>query len=229
MIVLSWNMQGAGTKEQTSNFSDAIGLFKKGLVDVLLLQEAGGCPIEGLDDITVGSVKLRFGKKRVGSERSGRDAHVVWYDSKENTGAMHDRCSMAIIAADCSGNACVVEHYSAGLRPLIGIETTFGTDVWNIHAPSGNHKAAAGVAASLLSVIDGSKYICAGDFNCSPDDMVNKGFKPVATDSATHQNGNTLDFAIGSKVKVSLYAGKSIFEQVPLLVSDHYSQCFEVT
>nr|WP_274389819.1 endonuclease/exonuclease/phosphatase family protein [Azospirillum doebereinerae] len=223
---MTWNMQGAGSGTGTSNASDALSALRKG-ADVLLLQEAGGVPDWGLKKTSCGGVKLLHGFRNFGSDRKAIEAQVIWFDSTENTNAMHDRCSMGIIATNFSGTYGVVTHNSNGLRPLIGILTNDGVWVYNIHAPSGNHKAASGVAANLLGQIGGKeKFICAGDYNCTPADMMLRGFKAVSGGGATHQNGNTLDFAVGQKVTVTPYV--SMFSTMPTLVSDHYSQCFSV-
>ncbi|MBP2298218.1 endonuclease/exonuclease/phosphatase family protein [Azospirillum picis] len=224
MKILTWNMQGAGSNEETSNASDVLTALHNG-IDILLLQETGGYPDWGLKPTNCGGVTLMEGERNFGSSRWPKWAHIIWYDSTANTKAKHDRCSMAVIATNYSGRYGVVSHHSDGLRPLIGIKTNDGIWAYSIHAPSGNHKSASGVAASLLSVISKEKYVCAGDYNCSPADMQWRGYAPTWTAGRTHQNGNTLDFAIGNKVAVTAYAGGS---SMPAFVSDHYSRCFEV-
>ena len=238
MIVTCWNMQGAQASTTTSsgkrkaleglNISDALSLLSHG-VDVLALQEVGGAPDWGLAARVVGGVNLDVGVVELGSRRRRVQAKVVWYDSLK-TNAKHDRCSMAVIATNYSNNATTVRavaHHNANLRPLVGIRTALNIWVYSIHAPSGNHNAASGVAYSMLGQIPNSHWICAGDYNCSPADMRNRGLpanRVIATTNATHQNGNTLDFAVRSPLAiVSLHTG------VGTLTSDHYSQSFRVS
>jgi hypothetical protein len=235
MIVVTWNMQGAQASDgngkkrkklEGTNISDALNLLSLG-VDALLLQEVGGYP-EGwkLKPVNLANkVILHCEVVNLGTKRHASEVFVVWYDGKANGMATHDRCNMAVISKSHTATYSAVTHpNSPSLRPLVGLETAKGLWLYSIHAPSGNHNAAAGVANSLLGEIDpNKKWLCGGDYNCSPQDMKGKGWAPVASDYQTHQSGNTLDFAIGKGCSVTLLAADKI-----TMVSDHYSQCFEV-
>jgi hypothetical protein len=75
----------------------------------------------------------------------------------------------------------------------------------------------------LLSAINVNKWVCSGDYNGAPNDMTAKGYQPVASTSATQTTSmNTLDFAIGKKVTITLLIDDGA------LMSDHFSQHFEV-
>jgi len=240
ITVTSWNMQGAqayadpvGQSKKRkalegSNISDALNLLAHG-TDVLALQEAGGAPADwNLGAGASNGVALSVGYIQVGTTRRQRHVFVVWYDSVANGGAANNRCSMAVLCRTTANVAPLayqaVAHHAAGLRPLIGVHTPSGLWVYSIHAPSGNHNAASGVANSLLSAIPGpGHWLCAGDYNCQPTDMVARGYggRVVAGGGVTHQNGHRLDFAVRSPLAIA-----SIDQNAPVLISDHYSQSF---
>lgn len=230
MIVVSWNMQGAwmqnaGRTLETSNLSDALGLLKHG-VTALCLQEAGACPY-ALPRQTVGNRQIDVGTIQIGSSTRGRQALVAWYDSCVNIGASHNRCSMAIVSTSFTGSVDVIEHQAATLRPLLGIELANGDWLYSVHAPSGNHNTASGVANSLLGQIAGARrFTCVGDYNCDPNDMTARGHSPISGADATHQNGNRLDFAIARGPTVSMAAPAAL--GLTQLVSDHYGQTFNI-
>jgi hypothetical protein len=230
MKIVTWNMQGGQASDgvgkkrkklEGTNISDALGLLSKG-VDALLLQECGGYPDWDLTEATCGGLNIRYGWPDVSRRVK---PFVVWYDSTENSTATHNRCSMAVISKSHTNEIGVVEHGKENLRPLIGIETADGTWIYSIHAPSGVANFAAKVADDLLQTVPDLKWVVAGDYNCSPALMQGKGYAPVASTHATQQSGNTLDFAIGdAKSTITLLTNG----EVPTLISDHYSQCFQI-
>ncbi len=242
MIVSTWNMQGAqgysdpvGQSKKRkafegTNVSDVLNLVAKGDVDVAAIQEAGGAPSGWpLDRRNVGGYALDVGLVSVGTSSRSKSVFVVWYDSYENGDASHNRCSIGILSR-CYTNAAGTRRYGvksahAGLRPLVGHETASGVWVYSIHAPSGNHNAASGVAAALIgSIPAGRRWVCAGDYNCPPNFMTARGYNPIASTQKTHQNGNILDYAIvDANTACTLLGGTQV------LVSDHYSQTFQVT
>lgn len=239
MHVMTWNMQGAqgsyqeggGKRKQLegTNIADAIGFLANGKVSVLALQETGGPPVDwDLNPAVIGGFNLMTGVVQLGTERRPKGAFVVWYDSMANTTASHDRCSMAVLSTNFSGTvatarADAISGPSANLRPLVGLKTADDIWVYSIHAPSGNHNAAAGVAESQLNSIDPNRdYICMGDYNCPPWMMRGRGFQVCATKLATQQAGNTLDYAVYSGIQVRL-------DNTTSLTSDHYSQTFAIS
>jgi hypothetical protein len=230
MLVMAWNMQGAGGGSgETTNVSDALSFLKKG-GGVLLLQEAGGCPWKltptNKNGVIVHTGYVSLGKQIIGGARTKVQAFVVWYDSCLNTKASHNRCSMAIIAANYDSSFNVIPHHSNNLRPLIGIRTADGVWCYSIHAPSGNHKSAIGVAKSMMKNIKAKKYIVAGDFNCQAKKSGIDDKEICASKYSTHQGGNVLDYAVYKGVSVTL-ADSEVLD-FPSFASDHYSQCFFV-
>jgi len=240
MFVMTWNMQGAqgyadraGGKNKRkrlegTNVSDAINMIGPDL-DVLCLQEAGSAPDGwGLQARIVNGYQLDVGLVTLGTRRRTRTALVAWYDSTVNLNAGNDRCSMAIISTSHTNAATlgVTFRPATPLRPLLGLQTASGVWIYSLHAPSGNHNAAAGYMRSLINRIpNGRHWVCAGDYNCSPADMVNEGFggRVVATNDATHIGGNTLDFAIRSPLAIV-----TLDVNGGALMSDHFSQKFRV-
>lgn len=224
MIVMTWNMQGSAKSEKTTNIAEVLPLLNKG-VDLLLLQEVGSCMDWKLERKTILGVKLRHGLIPVGTSM----ARVYWYDSKENGAASHDRCSMAVISPHIT-HLDIVKHRTSGtLRPLIGARLSNGLWIYNIHAPSKGHKAASGVADRLISErckFAKEKYACIGDFNCPPSEMEGKGYNVEAADWETHIGGNTLDYAVYKGLTVMLMSAKAL--DLPVKMSDHYSQLFKV-
>lgn len=246
--LMSWNMQGAqgyahpqpGTLKrkrlQGSNISDALNLLSS-KIDVLALQEVGGAPAGwNLAPQLINNRIINTGIITVGTRTRPKQAFVMWYDSVANGGAANNRCSMALLYR-LPGQAAmpglrVIAHQAAGLRPLIGMQGPRGTWIFTIHAPSGNHLAASGVANNLVAQIAGAlgpgpaHWVCAGDYNCSPQDMVRRGFpanRVISRNKATHRNGSTLDFAIRSPMAIV-----GLDHHTGSLMSDHFSQAFRL-
>jgi hypothetical protein len=230
MLVMTWNMQGAGGGfGGISNASDTLSFLRKG-GGVLLLQEAGKCPWKltptNKNGVIVHTGYISLGKKIIGGARKNVHAFVVWYSPRDNTKAGHDRCSMAVIAVNYDSSFDVIPHHSKNLRPLIGIRTADGIWCYSIHAPSGNHKSAIGVAKSMMKNIKAEKFIVAGDFNCQAKKSGIDDKEICASKYSTHQGGNVLDYAVYKGVSVTLANSKVL--DFSSFVSDHYSQSFFV-
>lgn len=239
-----------GTKRKrgdvdTSNLATVLDLFKQKKTDVICLQEAGACPryIGGTAGVSNG-VRYTYGRYESGSStgsstgtsiasrKSSRactqlTVYFMWFDTGLHGGRSNNRCSMAILSKEKPVAYNIVKMASATLRPMIGMQLGSGQWVYCIHAPSGNHKSASGVANALLNKIKGTKYVCAGDFNCSPLDMSTRGHHPVYSQYVTHQGGNSLDFAIANGCR--LRTANDAIADSTVLISDHFSQTFEVT
>ena len=209
MLIATINMQGGNKWAETlSATKDA---------DFICLQECGSLPSAWNAQSQGNSVSTAF--VNLGTEMSMNYFHVVHYEF----GNTNDRCSLAVLGRPATGKWNLVSHTNAGLRPLIGLEASNGAWVYSIHAPSGNHNAAAGVAKSLIGKISQTSWVVAGDYNCPPSKMGGSGGTVVASGTSTQQSGNELDYIVHSNNL------KGEHKKAFSVGSDHWGQRFDVT
>lgn len=222
----------------TVNLAGIMNKFRQNKLDVICLQEAGACP--DYLDFKVGhknGVQYLYGtytpdggkRRKVPTRESCKlTLYFMWFDTGLHGGRSNNRCSLAILSKEKPIAYDVIKKKSAPtLRPLIGVQLGGNQWVYSIHAPSGNHKAASGVADSLLKKIKAPKYVCAGDFNCEPASMTARGHQTFYSEYLTHERGGKLDFLVAKGCRVRTANEANLDPGVE--ASDHFSQAFEVT
>lgn len=208
MFLVTMNMQGG------NKWAEALGKAK--LADFICVQECGRLP-QGWKQVRRGN-NLTAAIAKLGTKKRPNDFVVAHY----TFGNTYQRCSLAVLGKQATGRYELIMHYKKGLRPLVGLEASGGTWVYSIHAPSGNHKAAAGVAKTLLGEIAHKRWVVAGDFNCPSEKMKSKSWVVVSSGKSTQQSGNELDFLVHSK-KV-----KAAYKSTISVGSDHWGLVYEV-
>lgn len=181
--VASWNMQGG------SNWSQVHQLRQH---DMIALQESGTPPF--MANLTQQPSGVFTGQHNFGSSRRPDVRHVAHWQNDINS---HARNSLTVLSTEPITNAQLLPAPSPDLRPGLMVET-HGINLVDIHAPSGNHNAAAGVTRSILNHAPPS-FLAMGDFNAPPRVMSQRVAHTVTHPTgATQQSGNTLDYAIHS-------------------------------
>ena len=190
--------------------------------DVLCLQECGSPP----DPYGAATVVDAANHVNTLDYRGSKIYWVEW-------GNANNRCSLAVVTPHTITKWHVMP-VGAHLRPLLGLKISFpgrakSTWVYSGHMPSGNHNFASACAYdAIMSGQFTGDWILAGDFNCTPAEFTNPpgGRAWVATDGApvhsggaTHQGGNTLDYAVSPKVALTYFATQ-------LMSSDHAAVWF---
>lgn len=218
MQLQTWNMQGGNNWQQVEGLASG----KPGCPMVICLQECGTPPNYKLLQTLPNGIQIY--SVQIGTISRGSTFYLIY----KEWGASNIRCSLAILGEAAYldkwiGRTWLQNGSSDGTRPMLGLEVEKDCWVFCVHAPSGNHKAAAGHTAAQINRAVGQvssnspSWVCAGDFNAPPDLMKAYGFDVTAPSHATQQSGNILDYFVStSDTTVEMMDCKSA-------VSDHYS------
>lgn len=239
--LISWNSQGKDSSDPVkmgnkwSNLRNWI-TGSIGAPLVLSLQECGRP--EDFNNLRVIQPNCSAGTVRISSRTY---VFAIFFDAPTKDG----RTSLAVITKQQNvvpNQTHIVGPLSRKLRPVIGVKLTNGIWVYSHHGPAKNSTAARGVAMTYLKDIDQVRgkepWICAGDYNCEPNQMrKDSRWKEAWTLSScpstkkTQKNGGLIDYIVskgidGSKVKWSEDPpGKGDFGDL----ADHYIQTFYIT
>lgn len=182
--IASWNMQGGSNWGQVRQLREH---------DMISLQESGTPPFMG--SLTLQPSGVHTGTYNFGTRSRPDVRHVAHWQNDINS---HARNSLTILSTAPITNTQLLPAPSPTLRPGLMAET-HGINLVDIHAPSGNHNAAAGVTNSILRQAPPS-FMAMGDFNAPPEVMARRVPHSVTHPSgATQQSGNTLDYAVHSR------------------------------
>lgn len=215
--LMTWNMQG-GNEGKYDKISQYMKHYK---INIVCLQETGTLPNSYVNrEATINDVRIRTGAVS-GLAPGGMLCSVVNYN---NDAGGHNRCSLAILSEPAVLKIWAIPGPSK-LRPIIGIQLAGNRWIYCVHAPSGHPSSAAGVTSSMLDDIPlaHANWACIGDYNCSPDRINCANTTAAGGLAPTHIGGGRLDYAIARNLSV-IHQNQGV---VPL-VSDHYSQIFDI-
>jgi hypothetical protein len=244
--VLSWNMQGSGSKDSETKWSALTGVLSKTKAIVACcLQEAGSAPHYKLESSYGGfkgfgsSDVVSLYSRKLDTSRVMAVYHYPWAQSDDG----NERCSLAVVLIGSFNDAPKPLLVPSGhaRRPLLGVNWN-GVDLFSIHANSSNKASLS--ARGLLTEVSGvfNTWIVAGDYNCphitmtgvvnasyvrAPDPLalrLDENFNPLASQG--------IDYAVqserpqGNGLRLSQHRGIAVGTGV--LKSDHPATAFQI-
>ncbi|MBN1210380.1 MAG: endonuclease/exonuclease/phosphatase family protein [Myxococcaceae bacterium] len=239
MNLITWNMQGSFSQDDSKWTSGVRGLFRMG-ADVICLQECGAVPGSAQLQANLGGGLHRYTWGRA-QGRSDELLHIVFYTPNHRP---TERCNMAIVSRAQPGNPQLLSSLThISWRSVVG--ASFGnTTVFSIHAISPGGADTRGLLQAVVQAANNNNnnnnaapsWVVAGDFNRPPDGTF-PGFRPNDADanrwalcppnSFTHVGGQgqrtEKDYAVRSAAPG---VGGSVVTDV--IMSDHIPVLFVV-
>ena len=217
MRIYTWNMEhGSDRWTYLNQHTDA---------DALCLQETSNARFANFTAAVINNQNVFEGDLRLGSTLRGV-AMKILIAHFGVTG--QNSCGVAVPdpTPAPAPASLVIAPPNVSTRATPGLQLpALHNNVWvfSIHAPStqGNAWQMAWIGNVLTAIAaNGGNWICAGDYNATPDSVqavCPPGAVVVSPDGPTHRNGGTLDFAVASAA--GLLTSATV---LPGNISDHW-------